>query len=232
MDLNNSSSEKKIKAVAFDIDGTLYPSWRLFPKIFFHFLCNCIFYLHYGIIRKKIRHIDVQPDFYKTQAEYMAERIKKSTEYAQCKIVEICYDGIGKYFKKIKPFDHIEETFRIFHESGLKLGILSDFPPGQKGDIWGCASFADVCLGSEETGALKPNPKPFEVLAEKLNVPAEEVLYVGNSIKYDIIGAKNAGMQSALIVSPVKRFFSKNKNCADFTFSNFRELQEFVLKNK
>lgn len=230
MDLNNCNSEKKIKAVAFDIDGTLYPSWRLYPKIIFHFFRNCIFYLHYGIIRKKLRRIDVQNDFYKTQAEYMAERIKQSAEESHSKIVEVCYDGIGKYFKAIKPYDHIEETFRVFHEAGLKLGILSDFPPEQKGDIWGCASFADVCISSEETGALKPNSKPFEVLAEKLNVPAEEVLYVGNNHEYDIIGAKKAGMQAALIMSPVKRFFSRDKNAADFTFSNFRELQEFVLK--
>ena len=30
----------EIKAVAFDIDGTLYPNWRLYTRMVFYFLKN------------------------------------------------------------------------------------------------------------------------------------------------------------------------------------------------
>ena len=45
--------------------------------------------------------------------------------------------------------------------AGLKIGILSDFPPSQKSDIWGIKELCDVCIGSEESGALKPSVYSF-----------------------------------------------------------------------
>ena len=36
-----------IKAVAFDIDGTLYANWRLYIRIVPHFLKNLNFFLSY-----------------------------------------------------------------------------------------------------------------------------------------------------------------------------------------
>ena len=45
-------SNPEIKAVAFDIDGTLYPNYRLYIKMAFYFLKNLKFFLHYNKIRK------------------------------------------------------------------------------------------------------------------------------------------------------------------------------------
>ena len=114
----------RITAVAFDIDGTLYPQRALFWRMSGHFMRHCIFFLHYGIIRKQIRTLPVQDDFYRTQNELLAARLRCTPEDAQKKLREIVYDGLAPYFKRIKPFPGVLETFKAFYDAGLKLGVL------------------------------------------------------------------------------------------------------------
>lgn len=218
-----------IKAIAFDIDGTLYPTWKLYPHMSAHFFKHSIFYLHYGLVRNELHRMDVLPDLYHKQAELMAKRVKKPLVETRDKLWKVVYEGIEHCFRKIKPYDDIQETFKLFHEAGLKIGILSDFPPAQKGDIWGCLQYADVVLSSEETGALKPASRPFEVLSEKLGEPFEKILYVGNSLKYDIKGANSIGMKTAYILPYWKRTLHLTEKSADISFGNYRELQKIVL---
>ena len=115
-------------------------------------------------------------------------------------------------------------------DAGLKIGILSDFPPEQKGDIWGIRDLCDVCIGSEESGALKPSIYPFGILERKLGVPADKILYVGNSVKYDVLGAKGAGMKTAYILKGFKKLFNIKLPEADISFKNYRQLQKIVLE--
>ena len=86
-----------------------------------------------------------------------------------------------------------------------------------------------MILGSEEIGALKPSKYPFGIMANALELEPSQILYVGNSVKFDVRGAKNAGMKSAIIASPLKRIFSKKIKEADISFSNYRQFLNIVL---
>jgi putative hydrolase of the HAD superfamily len=69
-------------------------------------------------------------------------------------------------------------------------------------------------------------------LARKMALPPEQILYVGNSVSYDIIGAKQQGMKAALVVSPLGHrlgYRRRNTGNADFVFSDYRQLRAFVL---
>jgi putative hydrolase of the HAD superfamily len=61
-----------------------------------------------------------------------------------------------------------------------------------------------------------------------MDLAPERILYVGNSVKYDIIGAKRAGMKAALVCPSWLKRCSHNGN-ADFIFSDYRQLYSFVL---
>lgn len=223
--------ELNIKAVAFDIDGTLYPAWKLFIRMPLYFVRHLFFYLHFGKVRKQLRRLGVLQNFYEKQAELMAARLNISVDASKEKVDGIAYSGISHYFEKIKPYKDIEETFRLFHEAGLKVGILSDFPVAQKGDVWGCLKYADVSISSEDTGALKPSPHAFTVLAEKLGISPEQILYVGNNLKYDVGGAASIGMKTAYIETVSKRIFHRGEKPATILFHNFKQLQKAVLSH-
>jgi putative hydrolase of the HAD superfamily len=62
-----------------------------------------------------------------------------------------------------------------------------------------------------------------------MKVRPERLLYVGNSVSYDIIGAKAVGMRAALIR---QGFWKRNAPTgnADFVFSDYRQLRAFMLR--
>ncbi len=221
---------KNIKAVAFDIDGTLYPASSLNIRLIPYVIRHLFFYLHYNKVRNILHRTAPLPDFYEYQARLFARETGCTPGEAKSKITSIVYDGLKKYFKKIKPFKNVDEAFRLLKEKGYKIALLSDFPPEQKGDVWGLASCCDCVLGTEQIGALKPSKYPFGVLALSLKLNPEEILYVGNSVKYDLIGAKNAGMKTAVIACGLKKIFNKKLSQADVVFSNYRQFIDILLK--
>lgn len=218
-----------IKAVAFDIDGTLYENWKLNIRIFPHFFAHLFFFSHYGLARIELRKTEQIPDFYKVQAELMAKKMKCSPEKAQKKLDDIVYIGLRKYFPRFKPAKGSEQLIKRLKENGLKIVFLSDFPPEQKGDIWGLKQYCDLQIGSEEYGALKPSPVSFYKMTERLGLKPEEILYVGNNHKYDVVGPKKIGMRSAWIIPPIKGIFGKKSKIADFTFWKYSQLEKFIF---
>lgn len=219
-----------IQAIAFDIDGTLYPNWRLYIRIMPYFFKNLYFFLKYNHVRHILHRTAPLADFYEYQARLLAEEMNISVADAHKNITEKVYEGLKPFFDKVCPYQHILETFQIFKNAGLKVAILSDFPPDQKGDIWGTAAICDVILGSEQLGALKPSKYTFGLLAKKLGVPPESVLYVGNSIFSDIQGARYASMKTAYIMPLWRRILHKPPADADIVFNNYRQLQKIVLQ--
>ncbi len=220
---------KDIKAVAFDIDGTLYPDGRLYIRVLGYALRHLRFFYHFNKVRYILHRTAVLPNFFEYQARLLADRMKISVEEAHSKIDSIVYEGLKPYFKKVKPFVGVEETLIAFKNEGLQLAVLSDFPPEQKGDLWGLDKYFKVILGSEACGALKPSVYPFGVLAQKLGLKPSEILYVGNSIRSDIEGASNAGMKTAYIMSIWRRLLNKKLEKADISFKSYRQLRDSVL---
>ena len=219
-----------IRAVAFDIDGTLYKPRDLHARMMFHFFRFNQFFLQYGIVRSKIHDMGVLDDFYATQAAMLAKRIGCSVETAEARLERIVYKGLSPFFESIPLCAYVEETFQALHAAGLKLALMSDFPPEQKGDLWGFRKYCDVLLGTETTGALKPSVHPFRVLAEKLGMEPEHILYVGNSVKYDVVGAKNAGMKAAHFEPRWRNLLRMSSRKADIFFCDYRQLRKIVLQ--
>ena len=229
----------KFSAVAFDLDGTLYPDLRLYIRLVPFLLKEMRLLLAMGRARKMLR--ETAPgdselnesnksntgDFYEKQAQIIAEILNKPVDKIREKIDRLIYKGWEEYFKKIKLFPHVRETLDKFREKDIKLGMLSDFPPENKLEYLGLSGYWDVIACSEVSGKLKPDPLSFLEVAGKLGTEADQVLYVGNRHSYDVAGAHRAGMKTALIQS---RFIKKPKNpVPDFVFHDYRQLQKYVL---
>jgi putative hydrolase of the HAD superfamily len=219
--------------IAFDFDGTLYPDYRLnihiFPLLVIFNELPLIWAM--GKARDRIRsnpEAYPQGDFYEIQARLMAEILKKKPEDIQKKVSALIYRGWEPLFTRIAPFPRVRETLETFKQEGFKLGLLSDFPPETKLANMGLDGYWDTVLCSEVIGRIKPHPLPFLELAGHLGMPPERILYVGNSVRYDIIGAKGAGMSAALRTPSITRPF-RQPGSADFVFSDYRQLSKYVL---
>jgi len=238
-----------IEGIAFDLDGTLYPNHQfnalLLPFILKEFRLLSAFGRARIIIRKEQENPDFTPkqgSFYTHQAEITAKIMgipsdSQSISNLQSKIDTLMYRGWEPLFKKVKLFKKAVETLAAFKQAGYKLALMSDFPPETKLEYLGLANFSgsgeavwDAVLCSEHCGALKPHPLPFAETAKALSLPPEKILYVGNSRSYDVRGASNAGMKTAWIKSPLFPGKGFKHPKADFVFSNYRQLYDFMLK--
>lgn len=222
----------EIKAIGFDIDGTLYRNSSLYSRLVFHFVFNLSLFRKFNAVRKEMHTItEPLPNFKDVQAQKMAERLKCSKEEAYMVIDRISYGGLIKYFERIKPCRGVVQFIKNIKEHDLKVGILSDFPPEQKGELWGLLPYCDVVIGSEEAGILKPSSYPFKIMAEQLGVKPEEILYVGNSHKYDVEGARNAGMKAAWFIPCITGILGKKSRDADITFWSYKRLNKHLFDN-
>ena len=225
-----------IEAVAFDIDGTLYPSWKLTVHLIPFFIRNIRFMEAFRKARRLLhKHSTMDPDtalpdFFALQSELLASYLNTNPSAMRAFLDEEVYTGWQRIFHKISPYPFAYEAVKQLKAAGFKIGILSDFPPEQKGDLWGCKHLFDCILGSETCGALKPSAYPFGILQRTLGVPAERILYVGNNIRSDVKGARNAGMKTAYLTPLWRRILHKKPREADICFKNYRQLCKIVLQ--
>jgi len=60
----------------------------------------------------------------------------------------------------------------------------------------GIAKFFDVMIFSDEVGIRKPHPKIFQIAARRLGVKPFEIVHIGDNLRSDVWGAKNAGFKA------------------------------------
>jgi len=240
------ATQMRFPAVAFDLDGTLYPNYRFYAHLIPFLVKEQRLLRAFGKARDRLREEGAAEgivtesggeggvttgggeSFYRKQARYMSDILKASGTAAELeeKTCRLIYRGWEPLFKKVKLFSHVIETLTALKANGVKLGLLSDFPPQAKLEHLGLSAFWDTVLCSEETGRLKPDPLPFRELAASMGFPPEEILYVGNSFAYDVVGASQTGMKTAW-VTPARR--GRKKDAADFVFHDYRQLRDYVL---
>lgn len=214
-----------VKAVAFDIDGTLYPNWKMKLNSIPLFVLHPKLIYKFGEVRKDIRMMDHIDDFYSTQAELLGNSLLISSDDARQIIETYFYTRWEKTFSRIKPYGNVKKVIKSIKSMGLKTAVMSDFPIGKKLNYFGLENLWDVELSSEESGYLKPDKRPFLFLSEKLGLEPEEIIYVGNSYSYDVVGSKEAGMIAGHLSSS-----ERDESIADFTFSSYTDFLEKIKK--
>lgn len=144
-------------------------------------------------------------------------------------------DKYLRFYKELlishtKPYKGVVELLTGIKKRGIKLGLISNAYDYEeqyeriKNSY--LEKFFDEIVISGEVGAAKPDPEIFKIMLEKLNLLPEESVYIGDTEKYDIKGANNAGMHSILIC----RNNSYTSPTADFTCHNISDLKEKIDK--
>ncbi len=109
----------------------------------------------------------------------------------------------------------------------VPVGIISDTGVATGKTIkrlLGGAGFGDVLSSytfSDETGVSKPQASMYQDAAEKLEVPMENLLHIGDLEPTDIAGAQAVGACAALFAGDNDRFLDKTK--AEYTFTRWDE---------
>ena len=90
---------------------------------------------------------------------------------------------------------------------GYVLAVVSNADGRVEADLAraGLAPRFATIVDSHVVGVEKPARRIFELALERLDVPADAALYVGDLFGIDVVGARGAGM-SAVLVDPLARY--------------------------
>lgn len=109
------------------------------------------------------------------------------------------------YIQAAKPYDETEPVLEYLKGKGLALGVITDTdeyktPKKRRISELEFSGLLDVIVVSgEDTEQTKPDPEPFELAAQQLNMEPSECAMVGDKPFTDISGARSAGMKTILL---------------------------------
>lgn len=96
-------------------------------------------------------------------------------------------------------FPDAVQTLSRLRESGFKLGLITNGSlrmQRRKLECLALATFFDTVLISDAEGVSKPDPQIFLRALERLNTNAADAVYVGDHPEVDIAGAHAAGLHA------------------------------------
>ena len=98
-------------------------------------------------------------------------------------------------------FPGVESTLRNLHSAGIRVGLCSNKPDDLCRMLvrnLSLTDYFDEILGSGHGLPRKPDPAPLLCVIERLGVPRNDTLYVGDS-ETDVATARNAGVNVMLV---------------------------------
>lgn len=126
-------------------------------------------------------------------------------------------------------YPHVHITLIGLIKRGLKLAVVTDAPKLQ---AWlrlcqlNLHHLFDVVVAFEDTYKRKPDPAPFKITLEKLNIKPEEGMMVGDWAERDITGAKLIGMKT--VFARYGDTFGTKNSGADYEIDDIIQLLDIV----
>ena len=125
-----------------------------------------------------------------------------------------------------RTFDDVKPALQALEAMGMPMAVLSNFPVylHEVLEHFDLTHFFDFVIVSAEVGLAKPDPRIFDLVAERANRPRERLLYVGDHVGDDIEGARGAGLDAVLID---RRNRHPEAPCP--RIGDLRELEAYIL---
>jgi HAD superfamily hydrolase (TIGR01509 family) len=179
-----------VKAVIFDIDGTLIDSVDLHARAWLE---------AFALFGHKLTFAEVRKQIGKGGDQLMPVFLSKKKVQRSGELIEKVRGDLYKqrYMKKVKPFPKVRELFERIKSDGLQLALASS----AKGDeleyykkLINVEDLLEAHTSADDADKSKPHPDIFEAALAKLDdVAPEEAIVVGDT-PYDAIAARKAGM--------------------------------------
>nr|MBC7611688.1 HAD family phosphatase [Pseudopedobacter sp.] len=218
---------KNLKALLFDLDGTLIDSE------YFHYEC-------WNEILKEYQVILIYEDWLKTYAGVsLPDNAKKLLEKynIQASLPDLISRRENLTLERLKTKDlnlmpHVLEFIEFFHQKGLNLTIVTSSPRQDVEAIFernGLEKYFSIIITRSEVTKNKLDPECYNLCCKQLNIPKENCIVFEDTI-IGVKAALAAGITCFAIQNNKKEH--ESLNIADQLFLNLREAKDYILEHQ
>ena len=214
-----------IKAIIFDMDGTLIDSEPFYQKI----LLKCMQELGVPVCAEDL--LPLAGANSRVFSEFIDSRIKGIISREEFDKTE------SDYFKN-NPIDftkllfhHVHETLSCLKEQGYRLVLASSSKTHEIENVLNQCQLTDYFeffLSGHMFKESKPNPEIYLVCIQKLGLSAKECIAVEDS-EYGIAAAKNADL---LCIAKKDTRFGADQSPADYAVDDLLEIIDILKEIK
>ena len=196
-----------IQAITLDLDDTLWPvmptikraeqvlqDWLSVHAPQTARLCAQLEVKH--AIRAEInhRHADKAHDLSFLRREAIRESLLRAGD-----ATHLADDAFNVFFaerQNVKLYDGVKQALERLAARYPLVGLSNG-----NADVFGTEAgpYFKASVSARVVGVAKPDARIFHEAAAQLNLPAKSVLHLGDDANTDVMGAMNAGMQTAWI---------------------------------
>lgn len=202
------SSERRVKAVLFDLGGTLIKTSEI-PCVLERMLRDRGINRSLEEVSQAWRKVDEGLDFRdltRLLDEFWVQwnirilrnlRVNLGTRRLAEFIASHWWD-----YSDVSLFPDAEKMLPLLKERGLKMGVITN---GLRSDVdeilpkVGLQGFFDVVVVIDTLKRMKPDVEVFHYALQKLEIVASEAVFVGDELEADYKGASGAGLTVYLI---------------------------------
>lgn len=228
-----------MKAILFDLDGTLLPlDEKLFVDIYFTELSKV--FSEYNIESNKLveaiwtaTHEIIKNDGKRTNEEAFWEKFKSIINIDLLNIKEVLEKFYAnEFFTKLKKCSTENNLAKVAvnlakkNERKVVLATNPVFPIDALVRLkWTGLDIDDFDYVTHYSNSSfsKPNPKYYLDLCKKLNVEPKDCLMIGNDERQDIFAASSAGMNCYLVTDYLYTYPECKVNCEKGSFKDLIE---------
>lgn len=227
----------RIRAVLFDVDGTLYAQ----PPLRLVMACEMALAGALAFLRGQRSPIRVIREFRRIREAQrwdgsgraaadpcgeVAKSIGCSVGDVQAAVSEWMYRRPLKWLRPARRRG-LEAVLDELHARRMACGVFSDYPAAEKILALGLKDRFGLTLSATdaEVGAFKPAPQGFLVACARWGLSPDQVLYVGDRVDVDARGAAAAGLRYAVLGR------RSRAEPGGWVVRNFKELRSVIRAN-
>ncbi len=202
---------RRIRAVLFDLDGTLYRQTPMRSLMAMELLTLPMSGVlkapqrwralrTYRQAQEQLRSTDAHGSATSAQLAAAARGTGLPVEEVDRLVNEWMMERPLKYLRLCRA-KGLDRLLDFLDTTGIRAGVLSDYPAESKLRALGLdGRFSPVlCTSAPDVAALKPSPRGFLLACRSWRLAPGEVLYVGDRPDVDAAGASAAGMPCVII---------------------------------